>query len=148
MNNFTKVFFETKSKLNSKGVLFFFFMLLTMQSGWAQTTAVSITTSSTITDNVGSYAGTAGTVPTYWGQQGSLANGTNQAGTNQSGGTAGGWYGSGTTNNGGMSFLGSKTATNGNATLAYQNNTGSTITGFTLAYTAKMLFLSERPLSW
>ena len=138
MNNFTKVFFETKSKLNSKGVLFFFFMLLTMQSGWAQTTAVSITTSSTITDNVGSYAGTAGTVPTYWGQQGSLANGTNQAGTNQSGGTAGGWYGSGTTNNGGMSFLGSKTATNGNATLAYQNNTGSTITGFTLAYTAKM----------
>lgn len=138
MNNFTKVFFETKSKLNSKGVLFFFFMLLTMQSCWAQTTAVSITTSSTITDNVGSYAGTAGTLPTYWGQQGSLANGTNQAGTNQSGGTAGGWYGSGTTNNGGMSFLGSKTATNGNATIAYQNNTGSTITGFTLAYTAKM----------
>ena len=138
MNNFTKVFFETKNKLNSKGVLFFFFMLLTMQSGWAQTTAVSITTSSTITDNVGSYAGTAGTLPSYWGQQGSLANGTNQAGANQTGGTAGGWYGSGTTNNGGMSFLGSKTATNGNGTIAYQNNTGNTITGFTLAYTAKM----------
>jgi len=106
--------------------------------GWGQTTAKSITSSSAVTDYVGSYAGTSGTLPSYWGQLGNGANGTNQAGSNQGAGTSGGWYGSGISNAGGMSFLGSSSASNGNGTLALQNNTGSSITGFILSYTAKM----------
>jgi hypothetical protein len=112
------------------------FIFLGGVNGWGQ--SLSITSTSMITDNVGSYAGSSGTLPSYWYQQGSGTNGTNQAGTNQAAGTSGGWYGSGATNNGGMSFLGSSSASNGNATLILQNNTGVTIVGFTLSFTARM----------
>ncbi|MEY3199706.1 MAG: hypothetical protein RJA13_1664 [Bacteroidota bacterium] len=115
-------------------------LVMVMFGGGAmgQTTSVSITSSSAVINYVGSYAGSLLTLPTYWGQLGTGSQGTTQSGIGQTSGTAGGWYGSGTANIGGMSFLGSGNASNGNATIVYQNNTGTTITGFTLSYFAKM----------
>lgn len=112
-------------------LVFIFFLLAGIKSISGQ--SLSIDNTSTINENITGYVGTSGSLPNYWYQQGTGTNGTNQAGTNQTGGTTGGWYG-GT----GMSFLGSGTASNGNATLILRNNTGNTITGFTLSFTARM----------
>lgn len=91
----------------------------------------SITSSSAVTDALTGYLGTTATVPPNW----TLSTTGTAAGNgiNQTTGTAGGWYG-----NGNISFLGSGSASNGNATWLLQNNTGSTISGFTLAFTARL----------
>jgi hypothetical protein len=90
----------------------------------------SITSSSAVTDALAGYLGTSATFPANWTLS---STGTANNGTNQTTGTAGGWYG-----NGNISFLGSGSATNGNATWLLQNNSGATITGFTLAFTARL----------
>ncbi len=107
------------------GLLFLLFGLLA-QSGWGQ---ASITSSSAVTDALTASAGAS--APTNWTM--SYTGGSNFGGTTQTTGTAGGWYG-----NGNISFLGSGSASNGNATWLLQNNSGSTLTGFTLAFTARM----------
>jgi hypothetical protein len=91
----------------------------------------SITSSSAVTDALAGYLGTTATVPANW----TLSTTGTAAGNgiNQTTGTAGGWYG-----NGNISFLGSGSASNGNATWLLQNNTGSIISGFTLAFTARL----------
>jgi hypothetical protein len=110
-------------------VLFSLLLVFGWNVGLGQT---SITNTSTITESFTGYAGTS-TLPTNWATTGGGTNGNSFQGTNQSGGTSGGWYG-----NGNMSYLGSGSANNGRATWKLQNNTGSSITGFNLSYTARM----------
>ena len=132
--------FKTLKKTKSTLLLLTVF-LMGWNVSWGQiapTTALSIPSTTTVTNTVGSYAGSSATLPTYWAESGTGTSGNTQSGINQAAGTSGGWYGSGVANAGGMSFLGSSNASNGNGTICYQNNTGVTITGFTLAYTAKM----------
>ncbi len=92
----------------------------------------SITSGTAVTDALTSYVGTTATTPANWTL---VATGgtTIGNGTNQSTGTAGGWYG-----NANMSFLGSGSASNANATWLLQNNSGTTLSGFTLSFTARM----------
>ncbi len=118
--------FSFRSFVASLGLLVLFCCL-----GAVSQAQVSITGSSAIIDNLTGYMGTT-TVPANWGMQGT---GSSYAfrGNNQAGGTGGGWYG-----NNNMSFLGSGSAANGTGTWFLQNNTGVTITGFTLSFTARL----------
>ena len=92
---------------------------------------VSITGATIISEDFTGYAGTS-TVPINWDLSGT---GTSYGfrGTAAATGTSGGWYG-----NGNMSFLGSGNAANGRATWKLQNNTGTTVTGFSLQYVARL----------
>ncbi|MFM1771494.1 MAG: hypothetical protein RLZZ71_636, partial [Bacteroidota bacterium] len=96
--------------------------------GWGQ---VSILNTSTITENLTGYAGTS-TVPSNWEMTGSGSS-YGFRGIAQTTGTSGGWYG-----NGNMSFLGSSNASNGRSTWKLQNNTGATLSGFNLSFTAAL----------
>lgn len=93
--------------------------------GWGQQ---SITSTSAIVAAFTGYLGTA-TAPTNW----TFSGNTSFQGTNQAGGASGGWYG-----NNNVSFLGSGSASNGNCTWQLRNNSGSTISGFTLSFAARM----------
>jgi len=122
----TQVF---KNMMMALALLLFGFV----QQGRAQ---VSITSSSAVTENFSSFtppadgtAITTGNSPANW----TLTATGNTWRANQTTNTAGGWYSS---NN--LSFLGSGSASNAQGTWILQNNTGTTITGFTLAYTARM----------
>lgn len=98
---------------------------------------VSITTSTTYTENFNSFTGpVAGTAvstlnsPTNWTL---TATGNTWRGTAQTTGASGGWY-----SNSNLSFLGSGTASNAQSTWILQNNSGNNITGFTLQFTGRL----------
>ncbi|MCW3124842.1 MAG: hypothetical protein JWO03_500 [Bacteroidetes bacterium] len=122
-----------KEKIDLKkrpGSMFFkVFVLISLIAcstmGWAQ---VSLTSTAAVTEAFASYVGTS-TAPTNWTMTGTGA----FNGTAQTTGTTGGWYG-----NANMSYLGSGSASNGQATWKLQNNAGSTITGFTFSFAARM----------
>jgi hypothetical protein len=114
-----------KNTTNSlKGLIALFMMVLGMGVSWGQ---ASITSSTAVTDALTASAGVS--APTNW----TMSGNTNFTSGNQTSGSTGGWYG-----NGNISFLGSNSASNGNATWLLQNNSGSSITGFTLAFTARL----------
>lgn len=116
--------FGKKNTATFNGFLALFLMVMGMQMSWGQ---ASITSSTAVTDALTASAGAS--APTNW----TMSGNTTFTSGNQTSGTTGGWYG-----NGNISFLGSGTATNGNATWLLQNNSGSTLTGFTLAFTARL----------
>lgn len=131
-NNTSKKSFQTvlsRFIISPATVALSLIFLLCWCNGWGQT---SITNTSTITESFSGYSGTS-TLPTNWATTGGGTNGNTFQGTNQTGGTSGGWYG-----NNNMSYLGSGSANNGRATWKLQNNSGSTLTGFNLSFTARM----------
>lgn len=98
---------------------------------------VSITSSTTYTENFNTFTGpAAGTAvslvnsPTNWTL---TATGNTWRGTGQTTGTSGGWY-----SNSNLSFLGSGSASNAQSTWILQNNSGNNITGFTLQFTGRL----------
>ena len=123
-----------KNAIPFKGLLALFLMVMGMGMSWGQ---ASITSSAAVTDAFSSFSTptTGATVstsnsPTNWTL---TATGNTWRGSLQATATSGGWY---SVNN--LSFLGSGSASNAQSTWLLQNNTGTTITGFTLSYTARL----------
>ena len=149
MKNFTRAFTNTKSKLNIKGLLALFALLLTMQSGWGQ---VSIAAGGNITQpfTIGTTATAA--MPTGWKidavsavrtlgtYSAALSATANTAGASMSSSAAGGIWnlGAGTDNTGTDRAVGGVSTTSANRTInvyAFLSNSGAgNISSFTISY--------------